>query len=65
MDDWRSGRAPAERLAALAADIAVPLQQRREAAEILGRVRSMAGERLPPPGPMVRMLGLLMLVPAA
>jgi superfamily II DNA or RNA helicase len=63
--DWRYGKAPEQRLAAFAADMSVPTPQRREAADILARAGAITAQRVPLPGPTVRRLGLLMLVPAA
>jgi hypothetical protein len=65
MEGWRSGGRPVERLAAFADDDSLPILQRREAAEILGRLRSIAAERSPLSKPVVRTLGMLMLVPSA
>ncbi|PPQ37202.1 helicase-related protein [Rhodopila globiformis] len=64
-DDWRCSRPPGQRLAAFAADISVPALQRREAADILARVTAVTARRAALPKPVVRRLGLLMLVPAA
>jgi superfamily II DNA or RNA helicase len=62
-DAWRFAGDPARRLAALAADAAVPVKQRRDAADMLACLPCMREE--PSPKPAVRTLGLLMLVPAA
>jgi hypothetical protein len=59
--DWRSLSAPAERLAAFAADPVVPGPQRRQACDALDRYRIRA--RSEPSPQSVRSLGLLMLVP--
>jgi hypothetical protein len=61
-DDWRSAAPPAQRLSGFAADGSVPARQRREAAELL---RTIPAKPPPLSKPAVRMLGLLMLVPAA
>src|SRR5690349_9697299 len=46
-DDWRCSRPPQQRLAAFAADMSVPMPQRREAAHILTRVADVTGRRAP------------------
>jgi hypothetical protein len=58
--DWRSCAIPEQRLAAFAADPSMPVPQRRDAADALVRVKM---ERMPFPRPVVRTLGMLMLVP--
>jgi ERCC4-related helicase len=59
-NDWRSQANPGQRLAGCAADPAVPIAQRRDAAEALAQLSV-----IPPPFPRatVRTLGMLMLVP--
>ena len=59
-EDWRSCSAPEQRLTGFVADPAVPLPQRREAADVLSKLRTQPAA-FPPF--TVRMLGLLMLVP--
>jgi hypothetical protein len=61
--DWRSGRVAEQRLSGLAGDPSVTAAQRREAADVLARFRSVTGNRPPIPPPSERILGLLMLVP--
>ena len=61
--DWRCCPLPQDRLAGFAAALSMPAEQRREAADVLGRFRRMTKPPPPLPQPVVRMLGLLMLVP--
>jgi hypothetical protein len=58
--DWRNCADPHRRLAGFAADPAVPMPQRRQAAEALARATAQAPVF---PHHAVRTLGMLMLVP--
>jgi superfamily II DNA or RNA helicase len=58
--DWRHGLEPQQRLADFAADPEVPVSRRREAADALARFKDTPA---PFPRPVLRTLGLLMLIP--
>ncbi len=60
---WRSCATAEQRLAGFAADPAVAVAQRREAAEILSRFRALTAAQPAWPPPAVRTLGMLMLCP--
>ena len=59
--DWRSSAQPEQRLAGFAADSSQNAASRRDAAEVLAQFRSRLRPEMSPP--LIRGLGLLMLVP--
>jgi superfamily II DNA or RNA helicase len=61
--DWRSCQTAEQRLSGYATDPSVATAQRREAADVLARFRSVTEHPAPLPAPTVRILGMLMLVP--
>ncbi len=61
--NWHTCPDPQQRLSGFIADPVVPGPQRREAADVLARFRSVTQQRPPLPAPSLRMLGMLMLVP--
>ena len=60
--DWRACADSQQRLSLFVADAAVAPARRREAADVLARLQSIAAGCMPFPPASVRMLGMLMLV---
>jgi hypothetical protein len=62
-DDWRTCVEPERRLAGFIADQSEPVSQRREAIDVLDRLRAVTARKTSLPRPTASVLGMLMLVP--